>query len=362
MKTNVILFSIIYSFLAIFVLLNSCKKDDDDVTDDQNDPYAQGVFIICEGGFGSGNGSVDFYKSGSIENGIFENTNNRPLGDVVQSMAIHNEKGYIVVNNSHKIEVVTPDDFKSIAVIDELSLPRYFLGIDNEKAYVSQWGSGGSVKIINLATNTVTDSIIAGSGPENMVLINDFVYVANGGIYSNGVYINDSTISVIDINSNTIVKTIVVGDNPVDLVIDANNDLWVLCPGRPSWNQAGESASKLVRINTADNTVISTFVIGETDHPVNLAINGNKQIIYYGGGYSFAGIYAMNITDADIPQNALLSEIYYGFDIDSVTGNIFGCIAPDFTSNGELHIYQSDGTETGNYTVGIGPKGAVFKF
>ena len=74
-------------------------------------------------------------------------------------MTEHNDKYYIVVNNSSKIEIVNKTDFVSTGVIEGLAQPRYFLGIDNQKAYVSQWGANGldgSLAIIDLSDNSVT--------------------------------------------------------------------------------------------------------------------------------------------------------------------------------------------------------------
>jgi hypothetical protein len=63
-----------------------------------------GAFIINEGNFRWGNGSLSFYSydSSRIYNSVFESVNNRPLGDVPFSLAESENSLFIVVNNSAK--------------------------------------------------------------------------------------------------------------------------------------------------------------------------------------------------------------------------------------------------------------------
>ena len=70
--------------------------------------FANGTFVLHEGNFQGGNASLSFLNNftGIMSNGVFTAVNSIPLGDVGQSMTIWDDKGYIVVNNSGKIEVV----------------------------------------------------------------------------------------------------------------------------------------------------------------------------------------------------------------------------------------------------------------
>ena len=85
--------------------------------------FENGVFIIHEGNFQGGNASLSFlnYFTGIMSNGVFSSANNDvPLGDVGQSMEVHNGKGFIVVNNSGKIEVVDLNGLSSAGTISGL--------------------------------------------------------------------------------------------------------------------------------------------------------------------------------------------------------------------------------------------------
>lgn len=348
-------------FLSIALFFTAC--DDDDVT--ISGIYSDGVFITNEGNFGAGNGSVSFYAyaGDTVSNEIFQTVNMRSLGDVAQSLTVHNNKAYIVINGSGKIEVVTRNDFKEYGVISDLSSPRHFIAINNNKGYVSEWGDGmgTSVKAIDLNTLTVTKTITVGTGPEHLIYHNGYVYVANSGGY-----ISDNTISVIDPSTDEVVKTITLdADSPRDFAVDANNDLWVLCYGQILYNTdysiASQTASKLIRINTSTNEVTQTITISETDHPTELEVSRNGNNLFYGGGYGFQGIYKLSITDTSVPTTPIIDKSFYGFTVNPETGNIFACDAGYFTANGTLYRYKADGTELGNYEVGIGPNGAHTK-
>ena len=65
-----------------------------------------------------GNATLDFfsYTTSSVISNVFESINQRPVGDVLQSMSIIGDYGYLVVNNSNKIEVVTMQDMKEARI------------------------------------------------------------------------------------------------------------------------------------------------------------------------------------------------------------------------------------------------------
>lgn len=346
---------ILLSFLIFF---NSCEEEGN--TDSFPKDFTGGAFITNEGAYGAGNGSVSFYsfEKDKLYNDVFKTVNGRVLGDVVQSISIHNELAFIVVNGSNKIEVVNAEKFTEVGVITDVALPRYYIGINQEKGYVSEWGTGfgTNVKVIDYSTLSVTKTITVGTGPERMILLNNLVYVANSGGWG-----NDNTISVIDTETDEVIKTISLdGDSPRDFVVDMNTDLWVICAGYIDYSDMSETPSKLIRINTTTNEVAETITIGETFHPSNIEISSDGSSIFYGGGYAVQGIYKMGINENIVPARPVIDKSFYGFNIDPETGIIFALEAPSYTVNGTLWRYEANGTLLGSYEAGVGPNGAGF--
>src|SRR5271157_6154691 len=102
------------------LLCTSCKKDTNNTTvlNYQN----EGVFIINQGIFQTGTGTLSFYDTVThvVYNDIFQTANGRPLGNVAQSMQVYNGKGYIVINNANRVEVVNAINILSTGVINGL--------------------------------------------------------------------------------------------------------------------------------------------------------------------------------------------------------------------------------------------------
>jgi YVTN family beta-propeller protein len=344
--------------------VSSCKKDDpapDPVVETPaGTTYDNGVFITNEGPFGSGSGTLSFYSrsSGSISNDIFEAKNGYPLGNIVQSMEIYNGNAYIVVNNAGKVEVADGTSLASNGAITGFTSPRYFLGITSTKGYVSEWGTGGvagAVKVVDLATKTITATITTGKGAEGMALAGTKVYVACGGGFD-----NDSVVTVINAATNAVVTNINVGANPKNVKMDANGKLWVLCSGQ--WDATYTfliKTGKLVRIDTATNAVdLSLTLTSTTSQPSSLAINGAKTILYY--TYN-GGVYGQSTASASLSGTALINRSFYGLGIDPTNNYIYGADAGNFSSNGKIIRYNAAATLIDSVTVGVIPGGFYFK-
>ena len=346
----------------VLVLFNACKKDDDDGQSAPVPVKDDAVYVINEGSFGSGNGSIDYYsaKSDSILNDLYSYVNVFPLGDVVQSMHIFNGKGYICVNNSQKLEVVNMADFVSYGSSNGFQGPRFFLGINSSKGYVSDWFSN-TVKVVDLTTLAVTDSIPAGAGPEQMLLTGNTVYVTNVGGYG-----NDSTVTVISTDQDSVITTIQVGLNPNSIQQDANGFIWVLCGGSigPDFTggTADDRAGSLVRINPSTFAVDKTFTMTSAEHPVKLVITGDKKRMYYLNGIDgYQGkICTYSIYDPGISSTKLVDKTFYGLAVSPNSGELYAGFAPDFTQAGTLFRYSSSGNLQGSKPTGIAPNGFVF--
>lgn len=360
MKTN----KFLILALAALTFFTSCESDDDTIGDipdpGTEEAYSEGIFILNEGNFGSGNSSVSFLDTGMTEvsNGIFSEVNSgAALGDVAQSIGFYEDYAFIVLNVSNKIEVVDRNTFNSVATIAEgMQNPR-FIAFAAGKAYVTNWGDGTNpdddfVAVIDAETFEIEENISVVEGPEAIVEENGKLYVAHLGGYS----FNDK-ISVISSADNTVSEVITVGYRPNSLEIE-NGMLWVTTAGLPSYAEE-ETAGKIVKIDLATGEIAEEYQFANaTDHPGNLEVENN--VIYYTLGKA---VYSFN-SDEDLPETAFLQleEVasLYGFEVEG--GNIYAASAnQDFTGNGDLYIYNATtGALLHSFEVGINPNGIYF--
>lgn len=347
---------IVFLFLSA-VLLPSCDHENPDNNRDEG--FLKGAYITNEGAFGNSNGSVSYFDidSAYVINHLFESVNGRPLGDVVQSMAISGDQAFIVVNNSQKVEVVDLKTFLSAGVIDGLEYPRTFLPVNDKKGYLTDGNFRGRVYVVDLATLKITDTIPCGSGPEKMIIYRNKVFVANSGGWG-----NDSTLTVIDTASDRVAATWTVGMNPADLVLDRNDQLWALCKGKVVWNQdwtiGEETSSSLVVIDPETGKIKQTRMIGSVGDfywPQRMGISRKKDLVYF---LEANGINSVSLT-GEGPQ-PLISRNLYGFGVDPQTGLIYALLAPSFTTSGWMLRFNSGGQLLDSLEVGIGPSQIVF--
>jgi YVTN family beta-propeller protein len=352
-------FTLSFTLAVQALLLSSCDQE----PEQQQQPkgtYETGVFLVNEGGFGHGNGSISFYNRNTktVEQDVFKKVNNRPTGDVLQDLFVHNEKAYIVANNSAKVEVADANTFASLGTVEGLAMPRYFAAVQN-KGYVSEWvgfSGNGRVSVIDLTTNTVTKTIAVGAMPEEVLLVNNKLYVANSG---------GNTLTVINTSTDAVEATVPVGDGPNSLAVDANNKLWVLCGGDKVWlpdfsdiDAAASTVGSLVRVNPASNAVEATLAFGsKKDAPGKLATNNTKNKLYY----NYQGkVFQLDITAAALPATALINRGFYGFGVDPATNILYGSPS-SFPANSKVIRYNASGAAIDSFQAGIGTNGFFFR-
>lgn len=345
-----------FLFLSAFMVLMISCEDDPKPTG----KYENGVFIVNEGAFLAGNGSITFYNMASEapEQNIFLNAAGNFAGDVVQSMTFHDDVALIVVNGDSKIEIANSDTFESIETItDELiDKPRY-IEVINDKAYISVWGAydeffslvDSYVLVYDLNTKSIA-TIDTDEGTENLLYTGNRLFAAN---YNYG---SSSTVSAIDPTNNTLIDNIELSAGPAGMVADANGKLWVICVGG-----YGAENGYLFRINPASLAIEEEIII--TGVPgMDLATTLDKQNILYSVGTS---VYSLPVSATEEAQEKLFeaSEVtsLYALNVDPSTGNIWIGDAPTFSAPGKVYVYSSVGTSLTSFDAGIAPTQIVFK-
>ena len=345
--------NLFYLLVAALFLITSCNKDDDN--NNNNDSLFQGgAFVLNEGQFQAGNGTVSFYdpENQTVENNIFENINDFPLGDVVQSMTIHNNKAYIVVNNSGKIEVVDINTFEYEGTILNLTSPRYILPVNGSKAYVTDLFSN-TISVVNLSSNTISSTIAVNGNTEELVLASGKVFVTNR---------SENYVYVINPNNDNIEDSVEVAAGPSSIQVDNAGKVWVLCGGKTlydeNWNVTGQEPGGLYKINASNLSVETALDFTTNDSPSKLRINEASNELYYLND----GVFNLNTSSSSLPGSAIIpsnGRSLYALNI-APNGDIYTADAIDFLQSGIVYRYASDATLIDEFTTDIAPNGVYF--
>lgn len=341
---------------ALASVLSACNKDK--ITQTPELPASEqraGIYIVNQGNITHNNSSLSFYnyttKTATAD--IFTSANGRGLGDTGQDAKIYGSKMYITVNYSSTLEIVnakTAKSIKQIKMVDGATdrQPRYVV-FNKNKAFISSYD--GTVAVLDTATLTIEKYIKVGRNPEQMVISNGKLYVANSGGLSST---PDKTVSVIDLNTLTEIKKIEVALNPTTISADAFGDVYVIAYG------TYPSVPKITIIDNNTDVVKTTKDI-DAGYGTPFFVSGD--IAYY---YSDAGkIKVYNLkTQLVINDNFTIGgttlNAPYSLAVDPTTGEVFVTDAKDFSSNGKLFAYDKTGKYEYDIATGINPGAIVF--
>ncbi|MCU0458166.1 MAG: YncE family protein [Bacteroidales bacterium] len=333
MKT--ILKTISILFLA---LISSCEP----VENNGLYPAGKGFFILNEGNYLAGNGSLSFYSTETkqIYNDLFSLANERALGDIPSFMAVEGGKGFIVVNNSGTVEAVDIHSLESLGTVTGLISPRQIV-TSGGKGYISSLMSP-QVTILDLENMLVSGNMDISSASEAMVIYGGRLFSAH---WSGG-----NSVSVTDLATGEAITSITVGLEPESMVLDKNGKLWVLCTG--GW--MGEEIPRIVRINPGTLEKEKEFLFRTVDdNPSSLTSNVAGDTIYY----LDEGVRRMPVTAESLPSVPFIpagNRLFYRLMV--CPGGIIAVTdAIDYQQKGDLMVYNSRGELLDTEQAGIIP-------
>ena len=323
------------------------------------DTSQRGLFICNEGNFQYGNATLSYYdpETKVVENEVFFRANAMKLGDVAQSMTIHDNKGWVVVNNSHIVFAIDLDTFKEVGRITDMTSPRYIHFISDDKAYITQiWDN--RIAIVDPRRYQITGYIecpgmtMEQGSTEQMVRYGDYIFV-NCWSYQN-------RILKIDTRTDSIVDELTVGIQPTSLALDCNNKLWTVTDGGYDGSPYGYESPALYRIDAETFTIEKQFDLRKGDKPSEVQLNGTRDRIYWINN----DVWAMDIDAERLPVRPFLDysgTLYYGLTIDPVNGDVYVADAIDYTQQGMVYRYSSEGELLDEFYVGIIPGAFCWK-
>ncbi len=360
-------YTIIY-FLPLMLSATGCREDEL-VVPAEYDPVQEtpapgtkvrGFYLVNEGNMGSNKCTLDYfdYFTGLYARNFYAERNPnviKELGDVGNDIGIYGSKLYVVVNCSHKVEVM---DAKSGVRIGQIDIPNCrYVRFHRGKAYVSSYvgpvlinpdAPKGAVYEIDTLSLHATRKVSVGYQPEEMEVVDDYMYVANSGGYRAPAY--DNTVSVIQMIDFKQVRQIPVGINLHRLKKDRYKKLWVSSRGdymtRPSRLYVLEK-------NRSNNQMYVTDTI-----PVavsNMALKGDSLYYYATEWNNFTASNTISYGIIDIRTKEVVSTnfisdgtdadivIPYGIAVHPETGDIFVTDARNYVSSGTLYCFSPEG-------------------
>ena len=355
------LFSIL--ILGVIMTFVSCGGDD---PQPEETNIAKGLFVLNEGTYTYASSSLTFYdpEADTVENNLFYRVNLAPIGDAANSMMIDETGMYIVVNSSKYIYKIDEKTMKYEAKLDGFTSPRHMLSINKNKAYVSDLESTG-LWVINPETMQKIGFVETGNTTEKMVRVGNEVVVTNwSNYYQPGT--SNSTIQFVNIETDQLVDEMNVTAEPHSIVLDKNNNIWVLCSG--GYMPPCEPA--LFCINPATRQIVKRFDFAEGDYPSSMAIDKSGENLYIlNGGFGTLDLYKMSVDADALPVTALVNsqqstdnspKTFSTVAVSPENGDIYLTDVKNYVQNGDVLRYDSNGNFISKFEAGIIPGMMMF--
>lgn len=371
-------------FLPLLPAITSCREDQlvvpteyEIIGDEAPDSPIRGFYLVNEGNMGSNKCTLDFYDyyTGLYSRNFYSERNPtviKELGDVGNDIGIYGSKLYVVVNCSHKVEVM---DAHSGIRLGQIDIPNCrYVRFHRGKAYVSSYvgpvlidpdAPKGAVYEIDTTSMSVTRKVSVGYQPEEMEIIDDYMYVANSGGYRVPNY--DNTVSVIQMIDFKQVRQIPVAINLHRVKKDRYKQLWVSSRG----NYRGIHSCLCVL--SQDNPYNKMECIDTIPVAVsNMAIRGDSLYYYATEWNEYAGANTISYGIIDVKTRQVVSDnfitdgserditIPYGIAIHPITGDIFVTDAKNYVSSGTLYCFDRNGRKKWSVRTGDIPAHIVF--
>lgn len=344
--------------MVVVVALTGCEKPNpapDPEPVDPTEAAASGVYVLCEGLMDMNNSTLTFYNflTNDLDNNYFLTQNGRGLGDTGNDLKTYGSKLYCVVNISETVEIM---DLKTAKSLKQISLsgkqPRRIAFADGY-AYVCCFN--GDVVKIDTASMSVTATAQAGSNPDGICTANGKLYVSNSGGLNYPNYGN--TVTVFDLASFSPIKEIPVVINPTRMASDSQGDVYLVSNGN-----YGSVPMTFQRIDSQTDEVVQTFDFAVTNFDVC-----DDLCYFYHYNYSTEQytLKVMNVLTEQIVNEQFVTDgttlrTPYCISVNPENGDVYLTDAYQYTTNGDVYCFSSNGQKKFQFETGICPSCIVF--
>ena len=309
-------------FLLFFVFLYSSEK----------------VFVACEGNYYQSNGSIWTIS----DEQVYDYSDN-PLGQVVQSLLVHEDQLFVAVNVPGNIQVFDITDAGLVPahfVDTQYSGPREMLVV-GDYLYFTNWYTA-DIKKLNLSTWEIESEIVMPGLPEDIVMHDGNIYVS---IIMNNDWTDGNLIVSVDLNSDTIIETYDVGSGPGDLLVH-EEELFV---ARTYYDENWNAFYGTSKIKNDGQIIMNNYGAGLACGGSVHSLNGSVYRSYNGG-------IALLDQDLNILEDTRIGNFNFSdvYSVKTIGDNIYFGLS-DFEAPDEVVVLNSDGVEVNRYSVGAIP-------
>jgi YVTN family beta-propeller protein len=340
-------------FVMLLIGMAGCVQDPSSVRPVVPVPSARGLYVANQGFYGQSNASLTYYdlESFTSYDDVFKSVNGRNLGDVANQVVLRGERGYVVINNSDRIEIFSTTDVRSLGsvALPTGSSPCEMAMVDDSVGLVTNLYDN-SVSVLDLKRAQVIRRIPVGNNPEGIAIAGGKAVVANSGF---GV---GTTASIITVGQWTGSRTVHVGDNPQEVVAGADGSVYVLCTG--SYGDFSDPN---------DDTPSSIFIIDPVSETVrdSIRIGPHASTIALGP----EGLAYVPTTDSVVTVDLLRRKVtgafrkgaYFGVAVEQVSGDVYLTDVRNYSGPGRVLVFSPAGEYRTEFPAGLIPGSMAFK-
>jgi len=343
--------------------------------DDDESVVTTGTVVANSGNFSDQDGSITVFNPEDSTTTL----NEAPGIAFINSIALRGDRLFVVDNtqadNAGRITVL---DLPGLNRVDQIentdgSPPRSIAFASDEKAYVTNQNLNSSfrpvpstVSVLDLTSNSVSDSVAVGSGPEGIAITSGRAFAANSA---------DGTLTVIDTETDAVDATVDLGcTGPNEVFVDGEDEVVVVCEG------GGATTGEVVFVDPSNLQVLDRIaldaVVGSANFTQSAAYSEIAEELYaISGGVFGSGtgeIFRINtdgnVLDAtlQVPEDpALTGMTAVGYD--AIGEALYVARLPvgddgsaSFTARSTAVILDRDGNQVGSFRTGIAPAHIAF--
>lgn len=363
MKVRSLLFGML-CMLALGASVASCSDDDNSLDDGGSKvslPQTRAYFLN-EGSYQGNNAGIAFYApNGDADfiSDIFKTQNDAKLGDTGQSMIEYEDEIYVAVYGSNYLAKLNAAgvELNRVSFVKDNDLSAGIRYIDAEDGYIYASFWGGAVAKINAKTLIIEAKLTGvGANLEGVAICKGMLYVANS-CTSDWTYLTE--VKVIDLRTFTLKETLTVAANP-NALIEEDDKVFLI-----SWGDYYTVGYSLQMIDPAQKNKVT-----ELGSATRMCANDDVLYLTH-SGYSSPttnSFFTYNIKTGvlnnesflkNVPE-ALTSSTIYMLAVNDNNGDFY-ISTTDYKTNSDIYRFRKDGTFVEKFDAGgVSTSTAVF--